>query len=100
MDTSTPPTPHSPNPNSDNVEGGSRKCYSVPQRAIFSQKELNSFRGSKTYKDLVSFVMKCNRSVMGLKISWRSDEVESDNVKAIVRMLYEFRSVINGGKTV
>ncbi len=90
MGTLTPPT-LSPNPNSDNVEGGPRKHYSVPQRAIFTQRDLESFRRSKTYKDLVSFVMKCNRAVLGLKISWRSDEVESDNVKAIVRMLHEFR---------
>ncbi len=99
MNTLTPPTP-SPNHNSENVEGESRKHYSVPQRAIFSQRDLESFRESKTYKDLVSFVMKCNRAVMGLKCSWRSAEVESDNVKAIVHMLHEFRSVINGGKTV
>ncbi len=81
----------SPNPSSDNVEVGPRKRYSIPQRAIFSQSDLESFRGSKTYKSLVSFVMRCNRAVMGLKISSRGDEVESDSVKAIVRMLHEFR---------
>ncbi len=100
MDTCTSTSSPRPNSNSDNVECGSRKCYSVPQRAIFSQRDLNSFKGSKTYKDLVLFVMKCNHSVMGQKISSRSDEVESDNVKAIVRMLHEFRSVMNGGETV
>lgn len=68
-------------------------AFREPSRAIFAERDLRSFVGSKPYEMILVFVKHLNESVRGLRVS--GDYLISPNVEKTVALLNEINSWID-----